>query len=105
MNKAKHAFGNSSGIEAALQSGKINDFDILFLDSETDPKVGWIKDGKPVIIDPKADLSGIEAELATKATAEKVEALESQIAAKVDAEDVQAMIKEHSKSVIEVVEF
>ena len=80
--KAKHAFGSSSGIESALQSGKIDAYDILFLDGDTDnPKVGWIdKNGKAVILkDEKADLSEIEAEvaglemaLATKANAEEV---------------------------------
>ena len=40
--KAKHAFGNSSGIESAKQANKINNFDILFLDGDTEPKVGWI---------------------------------------------------------------
>lgn len=51
--KAKHAFGSSSNIEQALQSGAIDNFDILFLDGDTDePKVGWIdKEGNPVIVD------------------------------------------------------
>lgn len=40
--KAKHAFGQSSGIEAAKQANKINAFDILFLDGDTEPKVGWL---------------------------------------------------------------
>ena len=51
-DKAKHAFGSSSGIEAALQAGKIDAFDILFLDGDTEPKVGWIdKNGNPVIVE------------------------------------------------------
>lgn len=41
-NKAKHAFGNSSSIEAAKQANKIDAFDILFLDGDTEPKVGWL---------------------------------------------------------------
>lgn len=45
--KAKHAFGQSSGIEAAKQANKINEFDILFLDGDTEPKIGWI-DGQGV---------------------------------------------------------
>lgn len=50
-NKAKHAFGSSENIVAALQAGTINERDILFLDEDTDnPKVGWItKDGEVVI--------------------------------------------------------
>ena len=50
--RAKHAFGKSSGIDAAIQAGKIDAFDILFLDGDTEPKVGWLdKDGNPVIVD------------------------------------------------------
>lgn len=41
-NKAKHAFGSLSGVENALANNKINAYDILFLDGDTDPKVGWI---------------------------------------------------------------
>ena len=70
-NRAKHAFGSSSGIEAALQSGKIDSFDILFLDGDTNsPKIGWIdRNGKPVIVtDEKADLSELEAEVANLET-------------------------------------
>ena len=40
--KARHAFGQSSGVEAALAAGKIDAYDILFLDGDTEPKVGWI---------------------------------------------------------------
>ena len=52
-NKAKHAFGSSSAILSALQDGKINARDVLFLDENTaNPKVGWIdKSGNPVVID------------------------------------------------------
>ena len=85
-SKAKHAFGSSSGIEAALQSGKIDSFDILFLDGDTDsPKVGWIdKNGKAVILkDEKADLTELEAEVAN---------LETEIATKVNAEEVDTKI-------------
>lgn len=101
VDKARHAFGSEAKISEALAAGKIDAYDILFLDEK---KVGWInKSGEVVVAEP--DLSGIEAEIATKANTEDVEALENQIAAKVDAETVQAMIKEYSESVIEVVEF
>ena len=42
VEKARHAFGQSSGIEAAKQANKIDSFDILFLDGDTEPKVGWL---------------------------------------------------------------
>lgn len=103
-NKARHAFGNSAAVESALQSGKIDAYDILFLDGDADPKVGWIdKDGNFRLVNNATDLSGIEAEIATKANATDVQALENQMAEKVDAETVQSMIKE--QSAIEVVEF
>lgn len=106
MKKAKHAFGNSDSIEVAKQEKKIDSFDILFLDGDSDPKIGWIdKQGNTIIVPNKTDLSGVEAAISTKAEASDVEALEGQIATKVDAETVQSMIEEHSKSVIEVVEF
>lgn len=98
MHKAKHAFGQSSGIEAAKQAGKINEFDILFLDGNTEPKIGWLdSQGNTVVIDHRADLSKletqVEAELAKKASAEDVETLEGQIAAKANTSDVEAKIK------------
>lgn len=121
-NRARHAFGQSSSIEAAKQANKIDAFDILFLDSDTDPKIGWLDaHGNTVIVPNKTDLSGVEAELATKANAKDVETLESQIASKadsseveelgeevakkVDAETVQSMIDKATASAIEVVEF
>ena len=115
--KAKHAFGSEAKISEALAAGKIDAYDILFLDEK---KVGWInKSGEVVIAEP--DLSGVEAEiaskanasdvavleteLATKASADEVETLEAEVATKVDAATVKAMIEENSVAVVEVVEF
>lgn len=86
MNRAKHAFGSSSSIESALQQGLINERDILFLDEDTDnPKIGWIdKNGNPIILkDEKADLTEVEAEIAT---------LETKLATKANADEVDAKI-------------
>ena len=60
--KARHAFGSSSGIDAALEAKKINEYDILFLDGNTDnPKVGWIdKNGNKVIIEDKVQIVRVE---------------------------------------------
>lgn len=96
MQKAKHAFGNSSGIDAALQSGAIDNYDILFLDGDTDPKVGWVdKNGVVRIVKngTDVDLSGIESELATKADAEDVVQLGVELATKVSAEEVDSKIE------------
>lgn len=120
--KAKHAFGNLADVQKALDSGKIDSYDILFLDGDTEPKIGWIDANKvfrlveneadfselEAMISAKADasdLAALETELATKASAEEVETLETEVANKVDAATVQTMIEEYSSAVIEVVEF
>lgn len=129
--KAKHAFGSSADIQSALNLGKIDNYDILFLDGDTDnPKIGWIdKNGNPVILkDEKADLSEVEADvealetamsekanasdvealesaMSEKANASDVETLETALATKVTAEEVKAMIKESGDSLVEIVEF
>ena len=89
--KARHAFGSSENLENALKSGVIDAYDILFLDGDTEPKVGWVdKNGDVKIVSNETDLSGIEAEIATKANAEDVTQLEVQIANKVSADEVDA---------------
>ena len=48
---SKHAFGKKDGIEAAKQAGKLDEFDILFLDNG---ETGWIdKNGNTVISTPR----------------------------------------------------
>lgn len=91
--KAKHAFGNLADVEKALQAGKIDNYDILFLDGDTAPKIGWIDaNGVFRLVENETDFSELEAVIATKANAEDVEALEGQIATKVDAAEVDAKI-------------
>ena len=106
-SRAKHAFGALENIDAALSSGLIDAYDILFVkNADGKPFVGWIdKEGNKVIIDNSEDLAALEAALATKVGAEEFEALETQMASKVDAETVQSMIEENSESAIPVVEF
>lgn len=44
--RSKHGFGNLSGVASAFQEGLIDSYDILFLDGDTEPKIGWIdRDG------------------------------------------------------------
>ena len=83
MQKAKFAFGQSSGIEAAKEAGKIDAFDLLLLDGNTDsPKVGWLDaQGNPIVIDHKADMAKMEVEIDEK------------LAAKVSAEEVDSKIE------------
>lgn len=94
--RAKHAFGNSQNLEAAVQSGKVDAYDILFLDGDTDPKVGWItKDGTPVVMKSTSELEGqvseLETELATKVSAEEVDA---KISTKADSAEVDTKISQ-----------
>lgn len=131
--KAKHAFGSEENVSKALAEGKIDTYDILFLDEK---KVGWVNKSGEIVI-AETDLSGVEAEIATKADAAdvtaletematkasteevealgnqiatkadttEVEALGNEVATKVDAATVQSMIEKYSAAVIEVVEF
>lgn len=92
--KAKHAFGNLADVEKALQSGKINEFDILFLDGDTSPKIGWIDaNGNFRLVEHENDFAELEAVIAKKADAADVEALEAEVATKVNAEEVDAKIE------------
>lgn len=60
-DRARHAFGSSQNLTAALQENKIDKFDILFLDGDTEPKLGWIdKNGNPVIIQDKVQVARVE---------------------------------------------
>lgn len=137
MDRARHAFGKSSSIEAAKQANKIDAFDILFLDGDTEPKVGWLDaNGETKIVDTEKVVvvegeslpeTGVEGkiyifgeegyfwngtEFVNLCKPTDVTSLENQVnelgkemEQKVDAETVQTMIKEHSDSLIEVVEF
>lgn len=60
--KARHAFGSSSSIDAAIEANKIDAFDILFLDGDTTkPKVGWIdKNGNKVIVEDKVQIVRVD---------------------------------------------
>lgn len=54
-HKARHAFGSEANVDAALQEGKIDAFDILFLKEK---KIGWIDaDGNKVILDNTEQVS------------------------------------------------
>jgi hypothetical protein len=92
--KAKHAFGNLADVEKALQAGKVDSYDILFLDGDTSPKIGWIDaNGIFRLVENEADFSELEAVIATKANAADVKALEAEVATKTNAEEVDSKIK------------
>lgn len=74
--KSKHAFGSEANVDAAIQNGLIDAYDIMFLDEK---KIGWVdRDGNKVIID-HPDTATLEAEIANKANADEVEARIDQV--------------------------
>lgn len=91
--KAKHAFGSLADVQSALNLGKIDAYDILFLDGDTEPKIGWIDaKGEFRLVKNEADFSELEEIIAKKADASDVEALEKEVAAKADAAEVETAI-------------
>ena len=128
--RARHAFGSSQNLEAAKQANKIDAYDILFLDGDTEPKVGWLDaNGETKIVDTNKVIvvegeslpeTGVEgkiyifgedgyfwngAEFVNLCKPTDVSALEEEIATKVTAEEVKTMIKESEDSSVEIVEF
>ena len=88
--KAKHAFGSLSDVQSALNSGKIDAYDILFLDGDTEPKIGWIDaKGKFRLVNHETDFAEFEAIIAKKADAEEVEA---KLAEKANTDEVEAAV-------------
>lgn len=60
-DKARHAYGSSSGLEAALQNNLIDAYDILLLDGETEPKIGWVDKNNVVrIVEDKVQVVRVE---------------------------------------------
>lgn len=74
--RAKHAFGTLEKVDSALADGTIDSYDILFVkDANGKPYVGWIdKEGKKVICDDSAEFAEIDKKIATKVSADEVDA-------------------------------
>ena len=51
--RSRHAFGSIENLQNAIDAGKIDQFDVLFLMDEKDkPQIGWVnRQGEPVIVD------------------------------------------------------
>lgn len=59
--KSRHAFGSLENIDSALDQGLIDAYDILFLDGNTEPKVGWVdKNGVVRLVEDKAQVVRVE---------------------------------------------
>lgn len=129
-NKARHAYGKSTGISDALQAKVIDAFDVLFLDGDTEPKMGWIdKNGNSCIVDTEKVITITDDSLPLSGELNKIylfkeeayfwngtefkplakEAdlveLEAQLSTKVDATKVQEMIDASKESFVEIIEF
>ena len=63
--RSRHAFGSLDNVQAAIDAGKIDSYDILFLDGDSTPKIGWLdKNGDlKLVTDEKADLSEVKADI------------------------------------------
>lgn len=63
MNKSSHAFGSIKNLAAAIEAGKINARDIVFLD---EGKIGWLdKEGKLVMIEDDTKFEIVSAPVGT----------------------------------------
>lgn len=118
-NKARHAFGSSANVDAAIAAGTIDAYDILFLDGADSPKIGWIdKDGNKVIVAGEQQVVSVTelsetdgkegviylcndeayiwngAEYVTVSKSADLSALEQEIATKVDEETVDSKINQ-----------
>lgn len=59
--RSKHAFGEFANLDKAIADGKIDAYDILFLDGKTEPKIGWVdKDGNVVILEDKKQVMVVD---------------------------------------------
>lgn len=55
-DKAKFAYGSLANLDAALQSGAVDAFDLLCLYDDGVARIGWVnKNGKPVLVDVPGD--------------------------------------------------
>lgn len=98
--RSRHAFGSSKNLENVLSEGKVDAYDILFLDGDTDnPKIGWVdKNGNAIILaDEKADLKEVEASV--DKLEEDFSKLDLELSKKADAETVNAELNEINKDV------
>ena len=80
--KSKHAFGSEANINSALQQGKIDEHDILFLDER---KIGWIdKNGNIVMAKTGLEADEVDEKI-SNATSDNVSSANSYTDSKVKA--------------------
>lgn len=56
----KVSFGQSANIDKALSEGLIDKYDLLLLDGEVEPKIGWVdKNGNSRIVDTAKEILSV----------------------------------------------
>jgi hypothetical protein len=104
--RAKHAFGSLENIDSAIANGTIDSYDILFVkDADGKPYVGWVdKQGNKVVVSNDEELAELESQIATKVSAEEVDAkINTTVTDKVNTivtEKVDAAVTEEVKEVM-----
>lgn len=129
MAKVQYVHGASSAVETAKTEDKIHAYDILFLDGETTPTIGWLdKNGETRIVDTKnvitvdtesLPVTGVEGKIyifkeeayfwnKTKfvhcQSQQMFSALEEEIKTKVDETKVLELIGQQSGTIVENIE-
>lgn len=131
-DKARFAYGSKTKVDAAIESGAINEFDFLCLSGENErPSVGWIdKNGNPIYVEcvkyievvstlPETGEEGViymlegkghvwyNGEFVPMSETVDLSELEAEVATKVDAATVETMIEDAIAGAagVEVVEF
>ena len=114
--RSKHGFGAYEDVPAAIESGAVDQFDLLLTkDADGKAHFGWVeKDGNPIFLESvdtselEANVEALETEVAAKADAEVVEAkmaeVVAEVATKASAEEVEAKLAEVDTKVNEVKE-
>lgn len=131
--KVKYGYGSRANINAAIEAGKLDAYDILLLNGANEtPAVGWIdKDGNPVVVDGEKCVITVEGEtlpasgqvdkiylhknvpyiydgqkfVGISGGAADISALEEIVNTKASLDEVDTKIKEAIENCVEVVEF
>ncbi len=102
LMRSKHGFGAFEDVDAAIESGAVDEFDLLMTkDKDGKAHFGWVeKDGNSIFVETvtpselEASVGALESEIAEKATAEEVEAkiveAKEEMLADVDSKVVEA---------------
>lgn len=108
--RSKHGFGAFEDVDAAVESGVVDEFDLLLTkDAKGKAHIGWVeKDGNPIFVEAVdseefvESIESLESEIASKATTEEVDAKVADVEEKVVA--VETKVSEVKEKVLSDVE-